>query len=159
MKSIRREAIWCVMLFVIMAVLVLSLGTFRQTARYDNTAMAAVTNPSPASPGYFVIVLTMPSNYAASVSNIARFKMPWPATLVGASAVVRTFTALGSASIDITEADTSVLSSQISLASSTITEGVISDSAIADEATIGITLTIASGTFTDPTVQLNFKRL
>ncbi len=125
----------------------------------NNKAMAAVSNPSPASPGYSMVVLSVVSDITTTVTNLIRFKMPWPATLVGVSAIVRDQTAGGVATLDVTEGGVSVLSSPISLSSSAVTEGTISDSAIADEATIGITLTVSSGTWTDPTVQLNFKRL
>ncbi len=159
MKLTKMKLILSLMLIMAMVSLILFPMMFRQASRLDNEAMAAVSNPSPASPGYFMVVLSVTSDITATVTNMARFKMPWPATLIGVSAIVRNQTAGGVATLDVTEGGVSVLSSPISLSSSAVTEGTISDSAIADEATIGITLTVSSGTWTDPTVQLDFKRL
>ena len=136
----------------------LLLGGLQHRAGLDREVMAAVSNPSPASPGYMMVVVTYPSSLTTDTSNLVRFKMPWPATLVGVSAIVRHNTSGGVAAIEVREGTTSVLSSTISLSSGSATEGTISDSAIADEATIAIDFDVTSGIWTDPTVQLNFKR-
>ena len=138
----------------------LLLGGLQHRAGLDREVMAAVSNPSPGSPGYMMVILPMNGNHTSSTTNAIRFKMPWPATLLGASAIVRTSGAAGTMTIDVTETGTTVLSGAISVNPTTVTEGTIADSAIADEAVIGITTTISSAgaIWVDPTVQLNFKR-
>ena len=122
--------------------------------------MAAVTNPSPGSPGYMMVNLPLPGSYTvATTTNKVRFKMPWPATLLGVSGVYRTGGIESTMTVDVTEAGTTCLSTPLLINSTSVTEGIITDSAIADEATIAINLVVAgSGTFLDPTVQLIFKR-
>ena len=165
MKQIRslrfREKILLAMVVMMLIGAGLFVGSLRQTAVLDNEVMAAVTNPSPGSPGYMMTVIPIAAtiNSTTDGTGLYRFKMPWPATLVGASAIVKTTGSGNTVTIDVTEAGTSVLSSAITANESTVTEGTISDSAIADEAVIGIDVTVSTSTnATYPAVQLNFKR-
>jgi hypothetical protein len=165
MKQIRslklREKIIMATLVIALIAFGLTLAPLRQTAHLDNEVMAAVTNPSPGSPGYMMMVIpiAMTLNSTNDGTGLIRFKMPWPATLVGASAIVKTTGSGNTVSINVTEAGTSVLSGAITANESTVTEGTVTDSSIADEAVIGINATVSSSTnCTFPTVQLNFKR-
>lgn len=156
----------CLILIVVIVGLV-GLGTFlsdfQKAARYD--AEAATTNPSTASTGYWTLAIPLTGTTSGgalgmgTLTNKVRFKMPWPATLIGASAIYRTGGSTSGQTVDVTEAGTSVLSTPIVMNSTTVTEGTISDAAIADEAVIGITTVVTSTTaVSDPTVQLIFKR-
>lgn len=75
--------------------------------------------------------------------------LPYPAKLIGVTAYCR---ASGGTTptltIDIAEGGTSVLSSAISITADTIATGTISDSALADEATMTMVMTIGG---TNPT--------
>ena len=162
MKSLRfKEKIFLAIVAMALIAVGLTLAPLRQTAHLDNEVMAAVSNPSPASPGYIMMVIPIASTINSTNDGTAlyRFKMPWPATLIGASAIVKTTGSGNTVSIDVTEAGTTVLSGAITANEITVTEGTISDSAIADEAVIGINATVTTSTnATYPAVQLNFKR-
>ena len=124
------------------------------------TAMAATTNPSPGSTGYWTNVLSIPGSYTSTgtYTNEVRFKMPWPATLLGFQAICKT-TGAGGMTANFKEAGTTVLTTPLSFKSTTVAEGVISDSSIADEATISIDLAVTGGgTWTNPTIMIIWKR-
>jgi len=161
MKSLRIKEIGLIGLIVGVLIFgALFVGNHIKTAHLDpQILMAAVVNPSPASPGYMMVNLSIPGTQTSggvigTKTNVSRFKMPWPATFLGVSGIYRVG---GTISIDVTEAGSSLLSTPLVLNSTTAAEGVISDSAIADEALIGINI-VAGSLCYDPTVQLIFKR-
>jgi len=162
MKSLRfREKSIFVLVVMVLVAVGFSLGTFRKEARLDSEVMAAVSNPTPASPGYSFTILPIIGSFTTTSvgTNIVRFKMPWDSELIGASAIVKTTGSGNTVTFDVEEAGTSVLSAPITAHEYTVTEGTISDSAIADEAIIGVKVLVSgTGTATNPTVQLNFKR-
>lgn len=125
---------------------------------------AATTNPGPGSAGYMVLPLTFDRTITATATPI-KFKLPFPATVVGvtASAVtLDTGDANETYTVDIKEGATSILSSAISLAAAgTIYDGTLSDTTIADEATLSVVFTLGGTTpsLTDATVLLVLKRL
>lgn len=140
----------------------IKLDEGRITAKLDPVAVAqaATSNPSPASTGYWTNVLSIPGSYTStsSMTNIARFTAPWPATLVGFQAIART-SGSGTMTVNFKEAGSSVLSTPVAINTVTVAEGVISDAAIADEALMSIDLAITSGgTWTNPTIQIIWKR-
>lgn len=125
---------------------------------------AAIANSKLASPNaYFTICVTKSGQYTSSVDPIATFQMFTSATLVEVSACARLLdTADGNETyaIDIEEGGVSVLSSAISLtASNTPVVGTVSDSSIADNAKIEISLTLGgtSPALDDLTVLMTFK--
>lgn len=123
---------------------------------------AATTNPSPASSGYMVLPIQISGQYTATTAAVAKFKMPFPATVVHASATAR---ASGGTTptltVDIKEGASSILSSAISITAGTISDGTLSDTALADEAAVSVDLTIGgtNPTWDDITVLLVLKRL
>lgn len=125
-------------------------------------SIAATTNPSPASPGYMVLPIHVSGQYTATAAGVVKFKMPFPATVVHASATAR---ASGGTSptltVDVLEAGTTILSSAISITAGTVSDGTLSDTALADEAAVTVDLTIGgtSPTWNDITVLLVLKRL
>ena len=161
MKSLKfREK--SLLAFIVIGLIGLGLfvGSFRQVARLDSDVMAAVQNPSPASPGYIMNVLPITGSYTTGgITGKVRFKMPWPATLIGISGIYRSGGISSTMSVDITEGGVSCLDTPLLINSTSCSEGVITDTAIADEAMISInTLVSGTGTFVDPTLQLIFKR-
>ncbi len=160
-KSLRMKEVWLIAL--VLAVLI-GAGFFAsdhiKMAKLDPQAlMAAVANPSPASPGYMMVNLPIPGTQTSNgvigtKTGVIKFKMPWPATLISVSGIYRVG---GAVTIDVTEAGSSVLSTPLVLNSTTVTEATISDSAIADESIISIDHTVPAVAY-NPTVQLIFKR-
>ena len=133
----------------------------RITAPFDpRVLMAATTNPSPASPGYWTNVLCIPGSYTSTsaMTGMATFKAPWPATLIGFQAIAKT-SGTGTMTVNFKEAGTTVLSTPVAINTLTVAEAVISDAAIADEAAMSIDFAITSGgTWTNPTIQIIWKR-
>lgn len=127
-------------------------------------AMAATTNPSPASSGYMVVPLTFNRTITATATPI-KFKVPYPCTVIGVTATAATLDLTSTDetyTVDVKEGGTSILSSAISLAAAgTVYDGTVSDTALADEATITVVLTLGGTTpsLTDATVLLVLKRL
>jgi hypothetical protein len=129
-------------------------------------ALAATVNPSPASPGYMVLPVTM-NRAVTTVSApvIARIQMPFPATVVGVTASLETgdYSSTDEAyKIDVKEGANSILSAPINmLAADTVYAGTLADTAIADEAVVTVVLDVAGTTpsVEDVTVLLVLKRL
>jgi len=127
-------------------------------------AMAATSNPSPASSGYIVMPLTFSRAITATATPI-KFRLPYPCTLISmtACAVTLDFTdTTETYTVDLQEGGTTVLSSAVSLAAAgTIYSATISDAALADEATMTLVLTLGGTTpsLTDLTVLLVLRRL
>jgi len=134
------------------------------SALFAAPALAATANPSPASPGYMVLPLTFDRTITATATPV-KFKLPFPATVVGVSATAGTLDT-GDAdetyTVDVKEGATSILSSAVALAAAgTIYDGTLSDTTIADEATLSVVVTLGGTTpsLTDLTVLLVLKRL
>jgi hypothetical protein len=166
MKAIRslklRELVFLILLVICFVIGGLFVGSQLKETKLDpQILIAAVTNPSPASSGYYSLVLpiSLTMNSTNDGTGVYRFKMPWPATLVGVSASVQNTGSGNTVTFDVTEGGVSVLSAPITANETTVTEGTISDSAIADEATIGINMSVTTSTnCKGPMLQLNFKR-
>jgi hypothetical protein len=122
-------------------------------------ALAATDNPSPASPGYFIMPFHLTGALTAgTITGVVSFNMPFPAKLLGVYASCRAHT--GTQTINVLVAGTSMLSSVISLVTAGIVyEGTIAPAAalIADEAAITIDL-VTNTTVTDTTILLVLKR-
>ena len=129
-------------------------------------AGAAIANAKLAAPkSYFTVCITKTGQYSSTVNPVAKFQMPFAATLVEVSACARaadngdgdeTYT------VDIEEAGTTVLDAAIAIsrdAPGTPVVGTITDSTIADNAAIEVVLTIGgtSPTLDDLTVLLTFS--
>jgi hypothetical protein len=135
------------------------LMTSRKVAMLDSEVMAAVENPTPGSPGYMMVNLPLPGSFTTGAdAKKVRFKMPWPATLLGFSAIVKTTGSTGTMAVDLLKDGVSVLSAPVSLNADTVTEGTIATSSMSDESIIAVKTTVSGGTWTDPTVQIIFKR-
>lgn len=129
-------------------------------------AMAATTNPSPASSGYMVVPIVFDRTVAAvSTPVIARIKLPFPAAVISVSGSCETadYTSTDETyKINVLEAGTTILSAPINMvAADTVYDGTVSDAALADEAVVTVTLDAAGTTpsITDVTVLLVLKRL
>lgn len=129
-------------------------------------ALAATTNPSPASPGYEILTVTFSRTVSAvSTPVMARFKMPFKFRVVSVTASCETADYANTDevyTVDVLEAGTTILSSGIVLAAAdTVYQGTVSDAALADEAVVTVTLDVVGTTpsITDVTVLLVVKRL
>lgn len=124
-------------------------------------ALAATQNYSTAVP-VVVVPFHLSGQYTATATSAVKFTLPFKAKLIGVQANAR---ASGGTSptltVDVLAGGTSVLSSAISITAGTVAEGTIATSALADEATITVTLTIGgtSPTWNDITVLLTLVRL
>lgn len=123
-------------------------------------ASAATFNPSTGSSGYFVMTFHFDSQLTATVADKAQWRMPWPAELIaikcsgralGGTTPTYTWTLQEGAGANATCAPTTA---------ATEVEGTITDSSIADEAsmTLDYASTGTSPTADDMTVILIFKR-
>lgn len=127
-------------------------------------AFAATVNPSPASPGYMVLPLNFSRTLTATATPIT-FKAPFPCAVVGVTAHAKTIDKSSTDetyTVDIKEGAGSILSAPISLAAAdTIYEGTVTDTLIADEATLSVVITLGGTTpsLTDAAVLLVLKRL
>lgn len=122
---------------------------------------SATSNPSPGSSGYFTMTLHFDSQLTATVADKAQFKMPWPAELVGIQCVARALGGTGSPTYTFTlQEGAGTLATCAMVTAVTVIEGAISDSSIADEASITLdyAATGTSPTADDVTVLLLFKR-
>lgn len=108
-----------------------------------------------------VIPIVINGQRTATTADVAQFKLPFPAKLIGVSATAR---ASGGTSptltVDVQDDGASVLSSAISVTAGTVSEGTVSAGSIADESEITVDLTIGgtSPTWDDITVLLTLVR-
>jgi hypothetical protein len=108
-----------------------------------------------------VLSFHLTGQYTATVNPAAKFKLPYPARIIGVTATAR---ASGGTSptltVDLEDDGTSVLSSAISVTAGTVAEGTIANAAVADESVMEIVLTIGgtSPTWDDITVLITVVR-
>ncbi|WP_028318957.1 hypothetical protein [Desulfobulbus elongatus] len=136
------------------------------TALTPALAATNTPNPSPASPGYMVLPLPFSRTVSsASTVTMARIALPFPATVVSVTASAETIDLANedeTYTVDVKEETTSILDDPIGLAAAdTVYQGVLVDTALADEAVLTVELTAAGTTpsITDVTVLLVLKRL
>lgn len=125
---------------------------------------AAIANTKLANPNaFFTMAFTAEGQHSSTIDPLFTFQMPFAATLVEVSACARDLDVAGTNAyvIDLEEAGTTVLSTTVALtADNTPVVGVISDSALADNAKMEIVMTLSgdtSPTIDDLTVLLTFK--
>lgn len=125
-------------------------------------SQAATKNYPEVINGIQIVPITF-SNTTSTVTPVT-FRLPFKAQVIGVSCHARTIdltTTDETYTVDIKEGGTSVLSSAISiLAAGTIYEGTVSDSYIADEATVTTVVTLGGTTpiLNDLTVLLTIRR-
>ena len=144
-------------------VLVASIGVLAVMPRSPIVQQAEAATPNVSVGGGQVMVFPfhISGQYTATTAAVVKFAMPQPCTLIGAGATAR---ASGGTTptltVDVLEGGTTVLSAPISITAGTYSEGTITDSAIADEATVTVNLTIGgtSPTWNDITVVLTCAR-
>ena len=124
---------------------------------------AATTNYPDVITGIQIVPVTFSRTLTATETPVT-FKLPFKAQVLGVSAHVKTIDLTDTNetyTVDVKEAGTSVLSSAISIAAAnTVYEGTVSDSYIADEATVTVVVTLGGTTpsLTDLTVLLTIRR-
>lgn len=152
----KASLIGAVMIALLVAAIALAPVLFPQYNGRD--AWAATDNPSSASSGYQVIILTPPAITAATTGYV-KFKAPWPFRVLNFSAVAGAIG--GTSTLDLkNSAGTSLLSSAMTL-STVVTEATFSTTDlrnITDETTLQID-TANTGTGGPVTLQLDIKRL
>lgn len=124
-------------------------------------SQAATTNYSEVITGIQIVPFHISGQYTATVASVVKFQIPFKAQVLGVSATAR---ASGGTSptltIDVKEGGTTILSSAMSITAGTVTEGVVTDTSLADEGTITVDFTIGgtSPTWNDITVILTLRR-
>mgnify|MGYP001492342465 CR=1 FL=1 len=105
-------------------------------------AAAAIANTKLAAPNSYFTVTVSFKDLAAAGNDLREFQMPFAATLVEVCASVQTASGTA-ATVDVLESGVSVLESAIDVKTGAGTPqiGTITDSAIADNAVIGVKLT------------------
>lgn len=147
---------------VAVAMLALPLAMLStQQATFNPSAEAATVNPAQGAPGYYVMTFHFDSQLTATVADKAQWKSPWPSQLVAIKCSGR---ALGGTTPTYTWTLQEVAGANATcspVTAATEVEGVITDAAIADEAsmTLDYASTGTSPTQDDATVILIFKRL
>ncbi|MBC8018606.1 MAG: hypothetical protein H7X83_08825 [Verrucomicrobia bacterium] len=132
------------------------------TMMVANAAFAATTNPPPGAPGYLVLPFQISQQFTTTTAGVVRFKAPFGCRVMSVSASAR---ASGGTTptltVNVKEAGTTILSAPVAVTAGTVSEAVISDTRIADEAEMTIDLAIGgtTPTWNDITVILVLKRL
>ncbi|MGE0256907.1 MAG: hypothetical protein AB7N54_19960 [Alphaproteobacteria bacterium] len=122
---------------------------------------AATTNVPVAIPGVVLVPLSIEGQRTADVTAVVRFKLPFPARVLGVSATAR---ASGGTTptltVDVLEAGTTILDDPIAVTAGTVAEGTVTDAVLADEAVITVNLAITgtNPTWDDITVLLTLVR-
>lgn len=124
-------------------------------------AEAATPNVAPAAGQVVVIPFHISGQYTATTTNVVRFLMPFDAAVLGVQATAR---ASGGTTptltVDVLEAGVTILSAPIAVTAGAVAEGTLTDSNIADEAAVTMTLTIggSSPTWNDIVVLVTVFR-
>jgi len=124
---------------------------------------AATTNYSEVITGIQIVPLTFSRTITATATPIT-FRIPFKAQVIGVSAHAKVLDSADgneTYTVDIKEGGTSILSSALSLAAqNTLYEAAVSDTSIADEATVTVVVTLGGTTpsLTDLTVLLTIRR-
>lgn len=109
----------------------------------------ATTNYGGHVPGILCIPFVFSGQRTASVTAIARFTLPFAASVLGVQATAR---ASGGTTptltVDIMEGGTTLLSTPVAVTAGAVADAVVTDSALADEAAMTINLAIGG---TNPT--------
>ena len=124
-------------------------------------AEAATKNYSEVVTGVQIVSLPIMGTYTATRTGIVTFQIPFKAKVLGVSATARASSGTTpTLSVDVKEGGTSILSTPFFINTSSVTEGVISDKTLADEATVTVDLTIGGDTpvWDDITAILTLRR-
>lgn len=151
MKLFKRKTQSLLALLAVAGLLFAPMGAFADTP-----------NAAPGSACPMVLPFHISGQYTATTANVVRFKLPYSATLQTVQATAR---ASGGTSptltVDVLEAGVTVLSTPVAVTAGAVSEAVITDANIADEAVVTATLTIGgtSPTWNDIVIVLVFCRL
>jgi hypothetical protein len=134
---------------------VLALGAMLPT-------QAATPNFSASNPSIVVMPFHISGQYTATTAAVVKFNIPFKAKVIGVGASAR---ASGGTSptltVDLKNGATSMLSAPINITALTYTEGTLTTTTLADEATVNVDLNIGgtSPTWNDITVLITLLRL
>lgn len=106
------------------------------------SADAAVQNYGPGV-GVYAMPIHLTGPYTVSGTVATRFKLPYAGRLIGFSAAAETVS--GTITVDLKAAGVSLLSAPVALTAATVTEGVVTTSAVADEAELTGVVYITGG--------------
>ncbi len=126
-----KKMLW---ILTVMAMLALPLAAF-----------ATTPNPTPGSPGYFILTFHLSGALAGgTMAGIVKFNMPFPAQLLTVQSSCASLTG-GPPTVDVKVGGTSILTTVTTLTTAGIVyESVIATPAIADEA--AVTIDLVTGT-------------
>lgn len=102
-------------------------------------ALAATSNPSPASPGYTPMVIPIQGTYSSN-QTVVKWKAPAGYRVMHASVTARAVVGTNpTLTVDVLSGATSMFSAPVSVAAGTITDAVLGTAPIlADEGTISV---------------------
>lgn len=163
MKSLKHPFRLASLLYAVAVMAVMALAPVPDS-RLDLQPQAfAATQNYPVGVGVDVVVIPfhISGQYTATTASVAKFNLPFAGQLIGVSATAR---ASGGTSptltVDLKQGGTTVLSAPISITAGTVAEGTITTSALSDEASMTVDLTIGgtSPTWNDITVLITVVR-
>jgi len=144
-------------MLVVAAIAVVSALALNLAPSVLRQAEAATPNYAPNIPVY-AMPFHLVGAYTTTITPV-RFKIPYPARLIGLSASARSVS--GTLTVDVQAAGVSQLSTTASITSAGVSvEGVVATTTIADEADVTIVLTPSGSgpTFSDVVVTPTFLR-
>lgn len=141
-----------IFVLVVMAIVSLTAGV----------ALAATSNPSPASPGYTPVVIPIMGQYSSSRTGIVKFTAPSGYRVVNATATARASSGdAPTLTVDVKSGSTSMFSTPVAVTAGAIATAVLGTAPnIADESTVSVDLAIGGSTplWQDITVFMLLKR-
>lgn len=140
------------LIFALMAVVTLAAGV----------ALAATSNPSPASSGYTPVVIPIMGQYSSNRTGIVKFTAPAGYRVVNATATARASSGTTpTLTVDVKSGSTSMFSTPVAVTAGAIATAVLGTAPnIADESTVSVDLAIGGTTplWEDITLFMLLKR-
>jgi len=143
---------------------VVALFVCASLSLYQPEPAQAATQDAGVGVGHDVVVIPLhiSGQYTATTANVARLTLPFKAQVLGISASAR---ASGGTTptltVDVLEGGTTILSAPVAVTAGAVAEATVTDTTLADEAAITVTLTIGgtTPTWNDIVVLITLVRL
>jgi hypothetical protein len=144
---------------LVLAGLLLALGL---TLALPRAAAPQTPDFATTVPGVVVLPFHISGQYTATTAAVVRFNMPFRSRLVSVQASARASGGTApTLTVDVLEAGVTVLSAPVAVTAGAVAFATLSDTVIADEAAVTVTLTIGgtSPTWNDIVVILTVARI
>lgn len=121
-------------------------GIAAATFSASQDSQAATANIGVATPGVVLLPIHLSGQNAASVTAVAKIKLPFPARVLGVSANARASAGTDPTyTVNVLDDGVTILSAPIALTAGTVAEGTVTAPTIADESLITVN-TVIGGT-------------